>query len=153
MTVSLVNGNGVIVTATAAKGTNGKVTKAYVGRDSEVYANGVTENENTVHSLKVSAESNLTITAKVPETKSIGAVKLGVFLVKTIAGKTDTWAAILGKAESTNDIFVLATDKIRHWKPQMWNCSVRDWLQVEHPEQKILWKARIHLYRSVTVQR
>ena len=112
VTVSLVNGNAVIVTATAAKGTNGKVTKAYVGRDSEVYANGVTENENTVHSLKVSAESNLTITAKVPETKSIGALKLGVFLVKTIAGKTDTWAAILGKAESTNDIFVLATDKI-----------------------------------------
>ena len=39
VTVSLVNGNAVLVTATAAKGTNGKVTKAYVGRDSEVYAN------------------------------------------------------------------------------------------------------------------
>lgn len=108
ISVSLVSGNDVEVTTEAAKGKNGKVTKAFAGKKTKLFSTGVEAGDG----IQVKAESELNVTAKVPDAKNFSGIDLGVFRIKTYIGKTDTWAAILGIAESANDLLVYAMDQI-----------------------------------------
>ena len=109
VSITLASGNSVELTASAGKGTNGKITKAYIGSGSEVYSVG----EGDTDDINVKAESLIDIEAKVNTSTKVSGANLGLYKVATYTGKTDTQAYINGTAESYNDINVAATDLIK----------------------------------------
>ena len=108
--------NAVVLTGSAAKvtesSTEGKVTKAYIGKNTKVTALGSDES-NDMHSVNVKADSEIVLKTELPVSISLDGRHLGVYFVTAQVGKTDTQAYIGGDVLSYMDINVEANDVIR----------------------------------------
>ena len=106
----------VVLTGSAAKvtetSTEGKVTKAYIGKNTKVTALGSDES-NDMHSVNVKADSEIVLKTELPVSISLSGRHLGVYFVTAQVGKTDTQAYIGGDVLSYMDINVTANDVIR----------------------------------------
>ena len=114
--IKAVSAQATVVKAEAGKGDDGKITHAYIGSGSEVYANGTANeadpDDDSPHSLNIKADSKLSIQAILPVTCHLSGFEFGVYYLSTDVGQTDTSACIDGYAFSADDINVSANDAI-----------------------------------------